>query len=100
MKKNKSENLIMNKQIVKMVIGLVGKDKIKSTIEELFSDIKTEKNKFKLLEGETDVIAIIYEVDEKVYFASATINDKKQILRIENLQLLEDFILNSINKIK
>lgn len=90
----------MNKQIVKMVIGLVGKDKIKSTIEELFSDIKTEKNKFKLLEGETDVIAIIYEVDEKVYFASATINDKKQILRIENLQLLEDFILNSINKIK
>ena len=90
----------MNKQIVKMVIGLVGEDKIKSTIKELFSEIKKEKNKFELLEGETDVIIIIYEIKEKVHYAFATIDKDNQILRVEKVQLLEDFVLDLINKIK
>jgi len=83
-----------------MVIGLVGEDKIKSTIKELFSEIKKEKNKFELLKGETDVIIIIYEIKEKVHYAFATIDKYNQILRVEKVQLLEDFVLDLINKIK
>jgi len=51
----------MMKSLLKMVVGFVGKDKIKELITELIAKLIAEKNSVTLSEGEDDVVLILYE---------------------------------------
>lgn len=54
-------NDILTKSILKMIVGFVGRDKLKQIVVEIMAKLLAEKNKVLLHEGEEDVVLMIYE---------------------------------------
>ena len=67
----------MNKQLVKMAVNMIGRDKIKEAIHQGAELLTEAKNTVVLVENETDTILIVQKsrFDNKIYGHIFTVNE-------------------------
>jgi len=94
-------NDVVMKGLLKMVKNFVSPEQIKEAAGGLIKMAIDYKNKVVIDpdQGETQVIAIFYEVHQTVYFALAILDKDDTIIRCEQLQQLDTLIDNLINKL-
>jgi hypothetical protein len=68
---------LITKNLVRGVISTIGTAKIAKMAEQLLNELISVKKTIPLLEGETDIIGILYEVNGLAHFAQAAIKDNE-----------------------
>jgi len=94
-------NQVVVKGMFKMLKNFVTPEQIKEASKGLIKSAIDFKNSIPLDtdKGETAATGILYEVNEVIYFAIAILNDENQILRFENVKLLDELIDNLLKKL-
>ena len=88
----------LNNRMVKMAVNLIGKDTITETIAGFMRDAIAEKQKIELQPGEVDTIGILYNKEDTVFFAPATINAENHLIRIKDPVPVESFVNKLLNE--
>jgi len=89
----------INKYFIRAIISTIGKDTLLDGLHQLIDTVKKEKSNFQLKEGEREVISFQYEKDDIIYNALGVVDQDNKIVRIENPQPIDQFILNYLNEL-
>lgn len=94
-------NEVLMKSALKVLKNFISPDQIKSIVRDLINQAIDYKQKIVLNadQDETNVSAIIYEVNGLVYFALAVFTPDNKITRFENVTLIDDLIETLLNKL-
>jgi len=89
--------------VIRTAIKSIGKEKIREGVNEFILDMIRKKDTLPLMEGESDMIAILYESEGKaMYSFAATCENESGNLEIKRYLepvLLEDMVLNLIEQL-
>lgn len=93
----------ITKNLARGLISTMGPAKIAKMAEELLSELITAKKSEPLQEGETDIIGIIYEVDNVAHFAQAAIKDNEagqvEITRYLSTNTINELLQTLLNNL-
>ncbi len=89
----------MLKTMVRSIVGMIGKDTIKEKADEFFKGLIAEKKEHPLLDGEVDIIGILYEHEGVPMYGIATIDANDCMVRYIMAQPVGEFIVKSLENL-
>lgn len=86
---------MINPAIIKMITAMIGTDQIAEMVDGLTAQLVEHKNTFALLDGEDEIVIILFEDEKKIAYTIAALNADNKIVR----QIETDFIKNLFLKL-
>ena len=72
---------MIDNMMFRMLVGMLKPEQIDTVLDYLKEVLKSEKQKYTLLENEMEITIILFEREEKYYFTIATIDNENRIIR-------------------
>jgi len=88
----------MNNQIIKMIMGMLGPDKINGMMEGITTGMIEYKNKFDLQPGEVATRIVIFDFDNTLYAAVVAVDENENSLRQIESHKVTELITNLLKK--
>jgi len=90
----------MNPAIVRMIMATVGPEQIAEMIDGLTAQMIDYKNSFALMEGEEEIVIILYENGKKIAYTIAAMDEHNKIVRQIETDYIQDLFLKLLKQQK
>ena len=94
---------VITKNLMVGLIRTIGAEKISATVSSFINTLIEKKKEIPLLDGETDIIILVYEIKGIAYFSQAAIREngdnKTEITRQINTSKITDLVEKTINEL-